>query len=125
MQLTLFKAESTANLVELSSTKIPEKLLAAIKDTTVVSHSTGQFSFDPSGKMNGKEYKLFKDFVVGLRGSWSKKEQSHLFDYDPTDAIALVIDKGFFPKINPPSVFPDSLGVSRIHAQSRRSFTRG
>lgn len=56
-----------------------------------------------------KTYTEFKKILKCLRGHWNKK--THIFNYDPSDNIHLILENGCYPEINPNAFFPTPLKV--------------
>ncbi len=81
------------------SLQTPRSILAdaTIKDNAVALNC---------GQLDPKEYKRVDAVLKRLWGKWDGRKRLHLFQYDPTDAIAAYIESGNLPPKNATAYFP-------------------
>lgn len=104
MQISMFDAPVEARLTRseptterVSATVLSLLRAAAIENNTLQSHRLPQMERDV--------YEEFNEVLVRLRGKW-KRGKGHVFPYDPTTALAAVVESGRMPAKNPLAYFP-------------------
>ena len=95
--------------LEFTYNAIPKGVLTAIRNATIAPCPAKGvllkgYSLDLP-QLSANQYKQFKQILIALRGKWVRGSL-HWFPYDPTVAIAQVVDAGNIPKINPYALFP-------------------
>jgi hypothetical protein len=92
-------------MLTFSSTPLPTAVLEAIVQSPVRKLGDRSYALELP-PMSHEDYQACKKVMVALRGMWSSSKQAHLFSYDPTAAIASLIQAGTFPKTNPHQFHP-------------------
>ncbi len=59
-----------------------------------------------SGQLDRKLYEVVNKVLDAIGGKWNRKVKGHIFDYDPSDALASVVSTGEVPGKNPLAYFP-------------------
>lgn len=85
-----------------TTTKITPTALDALRKAEIKATNQG-FSLDTFQMENRKDYNSFKAVIQAIKGRWNGK--THLFPYNPTDAIQQILESGFVPIHNPYSLF--------------------
>ena len=89
--------------LEFTSGAIPPKILNSLKDAKIYKYDRSTWCLD-FAQLKAGEYLKFKPLLEFMRGKWNKK--THVFPYDPTELLSLILDEGKYPKVNPGSFFP-------------------
>jgi Methyltransferase small domain len=89
--------------IHFTNKKIEPVALDALRSGTIRRITDQEYALDTFQMEDKKDYGSFKSVIVALKGRWTG--ETHLFQYDPTEAIAQVVASGFVPDHNPYSLF--------------------
>lgn len=70
--------------------KIEDSILDILADCTV----NGDVVFLPNKQLDRKTYEAVNRVLEMIGGKWNKKAKGHVFDYDPSDEIDMVVSSG-------------------------------
>lgn len=89
------------SVLHYTNRTLPVDLISILSDAKIASYGDRYcLDFPQASK---EVYEAFKPLLVVLRGEWNGK--THVFAYDPTDLLQVVLQVGKYPKANPYALF--------------------
>lgn len=99
-----------------------------VADVLQRSRIEGANLFLPSGQLDSRLYRQVNDTLERLGGKWNRKAKCHIFDGNPSVALAEVLDTGKAPAKNalaffptPPEVAEQMVRLARLDAEKHRT----
>jgi len=68
----------------------------------------------PKGQLARDLYVDVNEVLVNLNGKWNRSKGGHVFGYDPTDALGVVIETHTVPPKNPTAFHPTPLDIIEL-----------